>query len=96
MSRSRIDEDHVARTYVARSPVCFQNLDVGVGQEVGACTGRKDGIDFHRRDVAAGTDNLRDDRRVVTNPAANVQYAIASLDFQRIQESGKGGWMAIV
>jgi hypothetical protein len=96
MSCSCVDEDHVTGTYVARSPVCFENFYVGVGGEVGACTNGKGGIDFHRRDMAPGTDSLRNDCGVVPNTAANVQHAVAGLDFQKTQKSGKGGWMTVV
>jgi len=96
MSCSCVDEDHVAETCVPRSPVCFPNIYVGVRGEVGACASRKGGIDFHRRDMTVRSDNLRNDRRVVPDAAADMQYAIAGPDFQKTQESGEGGWMTIV
>jgi hypothetical protein len=96
MSCSCVDKDHVAWTCVARSPVFFPNLCVGVGGQVGAGAGGKSGIDFNRRDVTVRSYNLRNDRRVVPNTAADMQYAIAGLDFQKTQESGKGGWVTIL
>jgi hypothetical protein len=42
------------------------------------------------------SDNLRNDRRVVPNTAADMQHAIAGLDVQKTEESGEGGWMTIV
>jgi hypothetical protein len=46
--------------------------------------------------MAPGTNNLRNDRRVVPDTAPNVQHPIAGLDFQKAEESGEGGWMTIV
>jgi hypothetical protein len=96
MSCSCVHKDHVAWTCVVRSPVFFPNLYVGVAGEVGACAGGKSGIDFNRHDMAVRSYNLRNDRRVVPNTAADMQYAIAGLDLQKTQESGKGGWVTIV
>jgi len=72
MGCSRVHEDGVAGTRVARPPVSLQNLYVGVRGEVGTRSVREVGIDLHRRNMAGRSDDLRNDCRVVSNATANV------------------------
>src|SRR5882757_6647200 len=94
--RARVYEDRIGGSGIERASIAVDHLDVRKMGEIASSTRSKLGVDLEGSHVAAATDHVREDRRVVSGAASDMHDSFVAFEVERVEPHCQTARLSIV